>query len=128
MLLICVLKKQPNYTLSYEIINDVLKLKFFCKELISHHIFNINLVEKKINFKVYINELVKKSPDTDLKMLLTTIYEEINKELEIMMKIHDHLKDSNVNNTIKKLETSKNDVKKCMNTLTGHIDWVRRVC
>ena len=101
--MIFVLKKESNYTLSYEIINDILKLSFVCKEIIGQYAFNLNLVEKKINFKVSINELVKKSPDTDLEILLSKMYEEINKELEIMMKIHDHLKDSDINSTIKKL-------------------------
>ena len=96
-------KKKSNYTLSYEIINDILKLSFVCKEIIGHYTFNLNLVEKKINFEVSINELVKKSPDNDIKMFLTKMYEKINKELEIMMKIHDHLKDSDINSTIKKL-------------------------
>ena len=114
------IKKEPNFLLTYQIIDDVLKLSFDCREHLNQYTFNLNLVEKKINFEVSIDELVKKSQEVDIKTLLTKMYDEINFEMEIIMKMNDYLKNDNVNNTIKKLETSKNEIKKCLNTLVGH--------
>ena len=54
------IKKEPNFTLSYQIINDILKLSFDCREHLNQYTFNLNLVEKKINFEVSIDELIKK--------------------------------------------------------------------
>ena len=122
------IKKEPNFLLTYQIIDDILKLSFDCREQLSHHAFNLNLVEKKINFEVLIDELVKKSQEVDTKTLLTKMYDEINFETEIMMKMNDYLKNINVDNTIKKLRTSKNEIKKCLKTLVGHTRWVRSVC
>ena len=68
------IKKEPNFLLTYQIIDDILKLSFDCREQLSHHAFNLNLVEKKINFEVSIDELVKKSQEVDTKTLLTKMY------------------------------------------------------
>ena len=86
------IKKEPNFLLTYQIIDDILKLSFNCREHLNQYTFNFNLVEKKINFEVSIDELIKKSQEVDIKRLLTKMYEEINFEMEIMIKINDYLK------------------------------------
>ena len=86
------IKKEPKYLLTYQIIDDILKLSFNCREHLNQYTFNLNLVEKKINFEASIDELVKKSQEVDIKRLLTKMYEEINFEMEIMIKINDYLK------------------------------------
>ena len=51
---------KKNQIFTYQIIDEVLKLSFNCIEHLNQYTFNLNLVEKKINFEVSIDELIKK--------------------------------------------------------------------
>ena len=41
------IKKEPNFLLTYQIIDDILKLSFGYQEHLNQYTFNLNLVEKK---------------------------------------------------------------------------------
>ena len=61
------IKKEPNFLLTYQIIDDIFKLSFNYREYLGCYTFNLNLVEKKSTLKFQLMNSLKNHKKLILK-------------------------------------------------------------